>query len=75
MNLDSLLSADIQSLLLKGFMVVFSIIYMVYAIIVLKQTRVMVATVEDVNGGIFLLISFIQLIVTFVLVFIAFVLM
>lgn len=71
MNLDSILSADIQSILVKSFMVVFSVIYAVYAIIVLKQTRVMVTTIEDLNGGIFLFISFFQMLVTLGLVFIA----
>ena len=52
-------------------MVVFSVIYAVYAIIVLKQTRVMVTTIEDLNGGIFLFISFFQMLVTLGLVFIA----
>lgn len=75
MNLDLLFSADIPSLLVKSFMIIFSLVYVIYAFIVLKQTRVMVATIEDINGGIFLLISFIQLVVTFALVFIAFFLM
>ncbi len=75
MSIDQLFQANIQDLLVKSFMVVFSIIYVIYAIIVLKQTRVMVSTIEDVNGGIFLLISFIQLVVTFVLAFITFTLL
>ncbi len=72
MNIETLLATDVQNLLIKGFMVVFSVVYVIYAIIVLRQARVMVATIEDVNGGVFLLISFIQLLVTFGLVFIAF---
>jgi hypothetical protein len=66
-------SAFIEGVFLKGFAILSCFIYVIYSIVLLRQTRVMVKTVEDVNGGVFLFISLLQLIISFILLFLSFV--
>ena len=73
MNFFELLANNPTGLIVKLFMMVSSILYLIYAAVAYRQTQVMVKTVKLEHNWTVILISFIQLVVTLVLILIAFV--
>lgn len=56
----------------KAFSIVFSLMYLLYAIVIYKQTQVMIRTVETKSNGIILSLSLVQLFLGIVLLIFAF---
>lgn len=66
-------TGNLFSLFFKAFAVVLSIIYLVYAIVVLRQTQIMLRTlIVKTGAGIILAISLIQIVVALLLLLLAF---
>ncbi|NTU46464.1 hypothetical protein HGA88_02460 [Candidatus Roizmanbacteria bacterium] len=65
---------DIINLFIKGFFIVFAIIYLLYAVVLSRQTKVMNATVNEPIGVFFNLGSLIQAFVGFLLLGLAIIL-
>lgn len=61
-SFDTITGFDIISWFFKAFAILFSIIYLLYAVIVHRQTNVMNKTVTRKSGPILSLISFMQII-------------
>lgn len=59
----------------KTFAVLGSVMYLVYAVIILKQTSVMLRALEEEWGGLIRFISFMQLMLALVLVVLSIVLL
>jgi len=47
----------------KTFSIVFSLLFSVYALVIFKQTQVMIKTIDSKNNSLILLISFLQIFV------------
>lgn len=65
---------DIVGFFFKTFSVLFSFLYLIYAIVILKQTQVMTKTIESGSSSLILLVSLLQIGIGLVLVFISLVL-
>ena len=65
-------NANLFNFFFKSFAIVLSIIYLIYTIVIFRQTQVMLKTVTVNNGGIILLISFIQILLAILLIVLAF---
>lgn len=59
-------------LLFKLFSIVISILYLIYALIVLRQSRLMLRAIEETGGGIIRLISFAQVLLAIFLIILSF---
>lgn len=57
--------------LFKSFAVLGSIMYLVYAIIIIRQTTVMLRALEESHGGFIKAVSWLQLFVAIVLIILA----
>lgn len=73
MNILEAFANNPAGLIVKLFLIVSSIIYFIYAIVVYRQTQMMVKTIKMQHNWTVVLISFIQVIVALVLILIAFV--
>lgn len=51
------------NLFFKAFAILFSLMFIIYAIVISKQTQVMSRTLKDNNAGLFGFVSFIQILV------------
>lgn len=75
MNIDQLIhqfqNADILYLFFKAFAILFSFLYVVYSLVLLKQTQVMNSTLTVERSSVITSISFVQLIIGLVLVLLA----
>lgn len=75
MDFNSLLNqfqnANIIYLFFKAFAVLFAFLYLVYSLVLLKQTQVMNKTVDSSGGAIIVIISFVQLVLGAILVLLA----
>ena len=62
--------------LIKAFAVLFSLIFLIYAIVILRQTRVMARSINEEGGieGIIILVSRVQVLVSIALFVLAFLL-
>lgn len=58
---NSLSGQDIFNLFFKTFAVVFSLLYIIYALVIFKQTQVMTKSLETEGNTLILLISLIQI--------------
>ncbi|OGK23649.1 hypothetical protein A3A46_02170 [Candidatus Roizmanbacteria bacterium RIFCSPLOWO2_01_FULL_37_13] len=67
----SISGQDIFSFFFKTFAVVFSLLYIIYALVIFKQTQVMTRTLETEATTLILLISLIQIVVGIGLLFIS----
>jgi ABC-type multidrug transport system permease subunit len=72
MNFFEALTNNPIGLIVKLFMMVSSILYLIYAAVVYRQTQMMVKTVKLEHNWTVILVSFIQVIVALVLILIAF---
>lgn len=70
-NLSFLSGQTIIAITFKAFAIVFSLLYLLYAIIIAKQTEVMNRTLEVKNNHIFFLISTTQIFAGIVLIILA----
>ncbi|MBI2641629.1 hypothetical protein HYW87_03485 [Candidatus Roizmanbacteria bacterium] len=75
MNFDDLFTLfanqNIIGLFFKTFAVIFSFLYLIYSLVIFKQTQVMTKTLENDSNSFILLISLIQIIIGLALVFIS----
>lgn len=62
----------IFDLLFKLFSIVISILYLVYALIVLRQSRLMLRAIEETGGGVIRFISMIQILIAIFLIVLSF---
>lgn len=62
---------NIFELFFKVFSVVFSLLYVIYALVIFKQTQVMTRTLENKSNTLILLISLIQIIIGVALLFVS----
>jgi hypothetical protein len=66
--LMSITTDDLIAVFLKAFAILFSIMYLLYAVIITRQTQVMNKTVNNRNYPLFLLVSFMQIVFAGVLI-------
>jgi hypothetical protein len=75
MNIDQLVhqfqNADILYLFFKAFAILFSFLYVIYSVVLLKQTQVMNSTLTVERSSVITSLSFVQLIIGLVLVLLA----
>ena len=64
-------SNELLYLFLKAFAVLFSVSYLVYAVIITRQTQIMNKTLTTKSSGILLFISFLQIIFAIILIFVS----
>ena len=64
--------SNLFSLFFKAFAITLSFIYLIYAIVIYRQTQIMLRTLIVKNNQIILAISFIQIIIAMLLIFLAF---
>ncbi|OGK24483.1 hypothetical protein A2954_07620 [Candidatus Roizmanbacteria bacterium RIFCSPLOWO2_01_FULL_37_12] len=69
--INSFLGQNIFTLFFKVFSVVFSLLYLIYALVIYKQTQVMIRTLESQENSLILLISLIQIIIGIALLFVS----
>ncbi|OGK27545.1 hypothetical protein A3C28_05935 [Candidatus Roizmanbacteria bacterium RIFCSPHIGHO2_02_FULL_39_9] len=70
--LDSFTDLNILNFFFKAFAVVFSLMYVIYSVVILKQTQIMIKTIESDSSSFILLISIIQLFVAILLLLFSF---
>lgn len=70
-NLNFLSGQTIIAIAFKAFAIVFSLLYLLYAIIIAKQSEVMNKTLEVKNNHIFSLISSVQIFAGLILIILA----
>lgn len=65
MNFDQIVNfisnQNLVNFFVKAFAIVFSIIYILFSVVIFKQTQVMSKTVQTSSGSSIILISFIQI--------------
>lgn len=66
---------ELLFLFLKAFAVLFSVLYLVYSIVITRQTQVMNKTFTTKSSGILLFISFLQIIFAIILIVVSFTLL
>jgi hypothetical protein len=75
MDLNALLpffnTTNLVAFFFKSFAIIFSFLYLVYAIVVLKQTQVMNTTLTVGRNGLISFISFLQVLIGLLLVVLA----
>ncbi len=71
-DLSNLFSGqNIVNFFFKAFAIVFSLMYIIYSLVILKQTQVMTKTLQSSSGSFILLISLIQIGIGIVLLFLS----
>lgn len=70
--LDSFTDLNILNFFFKAFAVVFSLMYVLYSVVILKQTQIMIKTIESDSSSFILLISIVQLFVALLLLLFSF---
>lgn len=65
-------STALFNLFFKAFAIILSFIYLIYAVVIFRQTQIMLRTLIPKNHGVILLISFIQIILAVLLIILAF---
>ncbi len=71
LNLFSISNTTIFVLFAKAFAVLFSFLYLVYAVVMTRQTQVMNKTFSTRYSGLILLISSLQIVLAFILIFVS----
>ncbi len=64
--------SNLFSLFFKAFAITLSFIYLIYTIVIYRQTQIMLRTLIVKNNQIILAISFIQIIIAILLILLAF---
>ncbi len=65
-------NSSIFDLLFKLFSIVISVIYLIYALIVLRQSRLMLRAIEETGGVAIRFISFLQILLAVFLIVLSF---
>jgi len=65
-------NASIFDVLFKLFSIVISILYLIYALIVLRQSRLMLRAIEETGGVAIRFISFLQILLAIFLIVLSF---
>lgn len=68
-------STELIYLFLKAFAVLFSVSYLVYALVITRQTQSMNKTFTTKSSGILFFISFLQIVFALILIFVSFTLL
>lgn len=71
--MDFFSDQNLINLFIKLFAIVLGTMYLFYAVIVYRQTNVMLKAIEDKNGLILRTISFIQIFIAIILIILAFI--
>ncbi len=71
LDLFSVSNTTIFVLFAKAFAVLFSFLYLVYAVVMTRQTQVMNKTFQTRYSGLLLFISSLQILLAFVLIFVS----
>ncbi len=66
--LMSITTDDLIAVFFKSFAILFSIMYLLYAVIITRQTQVMNKTVNNRNYPLFLLVGFMQIVFAGILI-------
>lgn len=69
--INQFLGKNVFELFFKVFSVVFSLLYLIYALVIYKQTQVMTRTLISDKNSLILFVSFLQIIVGLLLLFVA----
>lgn len=69
--INSFLGQNTFNLFFKIFAAVFSFLYLIYALVIYKQTQVMTKTLESKENTLILSVSLIQIIIGIVLIFVS----
>lgn len=62
-------SNNFISLFIKLFAILFAFIYLIFSIVILRQTQIMNKTVQTKSAGFLFFISFMQIIIAVILIF------
>ena len=73
MNIVELFSTNPAGFIVKLFLIVTSILYLVFALVMYRQTQMMVKTIQIKHNWGVIFVSFAQILVALILIFIAFV--
>jgi len=65
-------SATLFNFFFKVFAITLSFIYLIFAVVIFRQTQIMLRTLISKNQGIILLLSFVQIILAALLIILAF---
>ncbi len=65
-------NASIFDVLFKLFSIVISVLYLIYALIVLRQSRLMLRAIEETGGSAIRFISFLQILLAIFLIVLSF---
>jgi len=65
-------STTLFNFFFKAFAITLSFIYLIYAVVIFRQTQIMLRTLIFKNNGVISLISFIQIILAVLLIILAF---
>mgnify|MGYP001577700320 FL=1 len=65
-------NASIFYVLFKLFSIVISVLYLIYALIVLRQSRLMLRAIEETGGAVIRFISFLQILLAIFLIVLSF---
>lgn len=71
LDLFSLSNNTIFVLFAKAFAVLFSFLYLIYAVVMTRQTQVMNKTFHTRYSGLLLLVSALQIVLAFILIFVS----
>jgi len=69
---DFLNNQSLLSFFIKAFALVFSIIFLLFTVVVYKQTQTMNKTLSTSVGGVIVSISFLQMLIALIIVLLAF---
>lgn len=73
LDLFTISNTTLFILFAKAFAILFSFLYLVYAVVMTRQTQIMNKTFHTRYSGLLLLISALQIVMAFVLIFVSFV--
>jgi len=65
-------NSSIFDVLFKLFAVVISVLYLIYALIILRQSRLMLRAIDENEGGVIRFVSFLQILLAIFLIVLSF---
>lgn len=65
-------NTSLFDLLFKLFSIVISVLYLIYALIVLRQSRLMLRAIEEIGGAVIRFISLLQILLAIFLIVLSF---
>lgn len=64
-------NTELFILFAKAFAVLFSVLYLVYAVVLVRQTQIMNKTFQTAYSGVLFFISLLQVVFAFILIFVS----